>query len=89
MLKKCGKFFLRDTVYSFEVENYNEFFNTWLRGISQVAGEELASDTKIAIRDEYSTCDWIMEGLLRRAGFIIDTMSYLDGFLALYVCIKK
>ncbi|MDD3653966.1 MAG: methyltransferase domain-containing protein [Desulfotomaculaceae bacterium] len=89
MLKKGGKFFLRDTVYSFEVENYKEFFNTWLSSIGEVAGEELALDTKIAIRDEFSTCDWIMEGLIMRAGFTIDTLSYHDGFLAVYVCIKK
>lgn len=89
MLKKNGKFFLRDTVYSFEVENYKVFFNSWLNGISEVAGEELASDTKIAIRDEFSTCDWIMEGLIKRAGFTIETLSYHDGFLAVYVCVKK
>jgi ubiquinone/menaquinone biosynthesis C-methylase UbiE len=89
MLKKDGKLFLRDTVYSFEIENYEEFFNNWLNGISDAAGEELALDTKIAIRDEFSTCDWIMEGLIKRAGFTIDTLDYHDGFLAVYVCTKK
>ena len=69
--------------------NYKDFFNTWLSGISEVAGEELALDTKIAIKDEFSTCDWIMEGLIKRAGFTIDTLSYHDGFLAVYVCTKK
>lgn len=89
MLKEGGKLFLRDTVYSFAVEDYKSFFDNLLNGIEQVAGEELALDTKIAIRDEFSTCDWIMEGLIKRAGFTIDTMNYQDGFLAVYVCIKK
>lgn len=89
MLKEGGKFFLRDTVYSFEVECYESFFDNWLSGIERAAGEELALDTKIAIRDEFSTCDWIMEGLIKRAGFTIDTLSYQDGFLAVYVCTKK
>lgn len=89
MLKKGGKLFLRDTVYSFKVEDYKGFFDNLLNGIEQVAGEELALDTKIAIRDEFSTCDWIMEGLIKRAGFTIDTMNYQDGFLAVYVCTKK
>lgn len=89
MLKKGGKLFLRDTVYSFAAEDYKGFFDNLLNGIEQVAGEELALDTKIAIRDEFSTCDWIMEGLLKRAGFAIDTMNYQDGFLAVYVCTKK
>jgi len=88
MLKKGGKFYLRDTVYSFNVDNYGEFFNTWLSGIRQLAGEELAHDTEIAISDEYSTYDWIMEGLIKRAGFEIDRIDYYEGFLAVFVCTK-
>lgn len=88
MLKKGGKFYLRDTVYSFDVNNYEDFFNNWLSGIKQIAGEELAKDTEIAIRDEFSTCDWIMEELIKRAGFEIDIVNYHQGFLAVYVCRK-
>lgn len=88
MLKKGGKFYLRDTVYSFDVNNYENFFNDWLSGIKQIAGEELAKDTEIAIRDEFSTCDWIMEELIRRAGFEIAAANYYQGFLAVYVCTK-
>lgn len=89
MLKQNGRFLLKDTVYSFDVDRYQEFFQTWVSGISKAAGEEMAADTTMAIRDEFSTCDWIMEGLIRRAGFIIDTISYHDGFLAVYVCRKQ
>lgn len=88
LLKNGGKFYLRDTVYSFDINNYKEFFNSWLDGIRQIAGEELANDTQIAISDEYSTCDWIMEGLIRRAGFEIERVDYYEGFLAVYICIK-
>jgi len=88
ILKKGGKFYLRDTVYSFDTDNYKKFFNTWLNGIKQVAGEELAYDTEIAVRDEYSTYDWIMEGLIRRAGFEIERADYFQGFLAVFVCKK-
>jgi len=88
MLKNGGKFYLRDTVYSFDVNNFEDFFNTWLSGIQQIAGEELAKDTEIAIRDEFSTCDWIMEEFIRRAGFEIEKANYHEGFLAVYVCKK-
>lgn len=88
ILKKGGKFYLRDTVYSFNVDNYTEYFNTWLDGIRQVAGNELAIDTEMAISDEFSTCDWIMEGLIKRAGFEIERLNYLEGFLAVFVCKK-
>ena len=88
MLKKGGKLFLRDTVYSFDVNNYEDFFNTWLSGIKQIAGEELAKDTEIAIRDEFSTLDWIMEEVIRRAGFEIEKANFHEGFLAVYICKK-
>jgi len=88
MLKDGGKFYLRDTVYSFNVEDYSFFFNNLIRGVKSVAGEELAEDLKIAIRDEYSTLDWVMEGLLERAGFSIDKAEYSEGFMAVYVCTK-
>ncbi|WP_418790088.1 class I SAM-dependent methyltransferase [Phosphitispora sp. TUW77] len=89
MLKKGGIFYLRDTVYSFDVNNYEDIFNTWLSGIKQTAGEELAKDSEIAIRDEFSTCDWIMEGLIKRAGFEIKITDYHQEVLAVYVCIKR
>lgn len=88
MLKTDGKFYLQDTVYSFNVEDYTSFFNNWTRGIKSIAGEELAHDSEVAIRDEYSTLDWIMEGLLGRAGFTIDRAEYIEGFMAVYVCTK-
>lgn len=88
MLKKGGQLYLRDTVYSFNTDGYEEFFNTWLNSIRQLAGEELANDTEIAIRDEFSTCDWVMEGLIKRAGFEIDRIDYYEGFLAVFVCSK-
>ncbi len=89
MLKKGGIFYLRDTVYSFDVNNYEDFFNSWLSGIKQIAGEEIAKDTEIAIRDEFSTFDWIMEELIKRAGFEIETANFHQGFLVVYTCVKR
>jgi putative AdoMet-dependent methyltransferase len=61
IMQNHGRFFLKDIVYSFDVENYREFFTDWVSGIHKVAGTELAQDLQFAIRDEYSTLDWIME----------------------------
>lgn len=49
----------------------------------------MAKDSIVAIREEYSTFDWIMEELLKRAGFSIDEVDYSDGFMAVYVCTKR
>ena len=88
MLKKGGTLYLKDTVYSFDTDEYEQFFEQWISGIKALAGEDLAEDVTIAVRDEFSTCDWIMEELLKRAGFTIQEVQYEQGFLAQYVCKK-
>jgi putative AdoMet-dependent methyltransferase len=88
ILRKGGTFYLKDTVYSFDIEQYEKFFKQWIAKTRTFAGEELAQDVTTAIREEFSTCDWIMEELLRRAGFTIQKMEYEQGFLTQYVCKK-
>jgi putative AdoMet-dependent methyltransferase len=88
LLTEGGRFYLRDTVYSFAIDHYQEFFDQWLSETKVLHGDELARDIETAIREEYSTCNWIMEGLLTRAGFIIEHVEYTHGFLAQYVCKK-
>lgn len=88
MLKDGGRLYLRDIVFSFNIDGYQDFFNQWVNNLRQAAGEEVALDTEISIRDEYYTLDWIMEGLLTRAGFTIKKAEYTDGFMAVYVCEK-
>lgn len=89
MLKTGGKFFLKDTVYSFDVNTYETFFNNLIDNIRRAGGLELSDDMKIAIRDEYSTLDWIMEELLEKAGFSINKAEYSEGFMAVYLCTKE
>ena len=87
MLTKGGKFYLRDVVYSFNGD-HNEFFKNWINGVKGAAGEAMAKDLATSIKEEYYTSDWIMEGLLQRAGFIIEKAEYKDGFMAVYLCSK-
>jgi hypothetical protein len=44
---------------------------------------------EIHVREEYSTFEWIMEGLLERADFIIETANYENDLMAAYVCTRK
>lgn len=89
MLKDGGRLYLRDVVFSFDSDSYQSFFDRWIEGIRTAAGEEMAQDTEISIRDEYYTLDWVMEGLLARAGFAIIKVEYTEGFMAVYRCEKK
>lgn len=89
MLNKNGKFYLRDIVYSFSVDNYNNFFNDFTEKIKQSAGEKISQEKANGIRNEFPTLDWIMEELLVKAGFHIDKADYHDGFIAVYMCTKN
>jgi ubiquinone/menaquinone biosynthesis C-methylase UbiE len=89
ILKEGGNLYLKDTVYSFDTDQYEHFFEQWISRTRALAGEELAIDVTTAVKDEFSTCDWIMEGLLKRAGFTIEKVQYTQGFLAEYICKKS
>ncbi|HBC30147.1 MAG TPA: class I SAM-dependent methyltransferase [Clostridiales bacterium] len=88
ILKEGGSLYLKDTVYSFDTNKYEHFFEQWISKTKSLAGEELSQDVTTAVREEFSTCDWIMEGLIKRAGFTIQHAEYEQGFLAQYVCKK-
>lgn len=88
MLREGGRFYLKDVVYSLPVERVNESIEKWIRGISAGAGDKMAREVRVHVRDEYSTYEWIMEEMLYRAGFYIESAEYHEDFLAEYVCIK-
>lgn len=89
MLKPGGVFYLMDTVYSFDVDTHGAFFAEKTAWIEERVGQEFGSETVTAFREEFSTCDWIMEGILERAGFEIVKAEYSDGWLARYSCRAK
>ncbi len=88
LLKDGGRFYLKDTVYSFDVDGYKDFFDKFIENIRNAAGDDTVLDAETAVREEYSTPGWIMEGLLERAGFHIDKKEYFEGFMAVYECTK-
>jgi len=55
--------------------------------VRQKAGDTVARQTAEHIRDEYSTFDWILEGLLERNGLEVIEKNPM-GFLTVYVCRK-
>ncbi|NJD53992.1 MAG: class I SAM-dependent methyltransferase [Candidatus Methanoperedens sp.] len=89
ILKNGGKFFLKDTVYSFDENTHEAFFNNLIEIIRKAGGMQIANDLETGIRDEYSTLGWIMEALLLRAGFTIHEKQYSEGLIAVYLCTKE
>ncbi len=72
-----------------KIGDYVDFFNRFIEFFRNTVGDEMAVDAETAVREEYSTLGWIMEGLLERAGFHIDKKEYLEGFMAVYECTKR
>ncbi len=87
MLKEGGKFYLRDVVFPSLISDYDSYFNKIITDLKNSAGDKLAEETEIHIREEFSTLDWIMEGLLKNTGFCIEAVKF-DGFIACYLCKK-
>lgn len=89
IMKAKAKLLLYDSVYSFQLENYQDIFNRLVIHMSNIEEKDIVGNTISHIKEEYSTIDWIMEGMLRRAGFRIDKSEYKYGMFATYLCTKN
>lgn len=84
MLKPGGRLFLGDVVFSWKGENHPASFDAFVNDCP--AGMRMEAARHVA--KEYSTLGWIMEGLLRRAGFrIVEAVSGKAAFVR-YLCAK-
>jgi len=89
MLKPGGRFLLFDIVFPSTEHDLDRNIDEFIKGMEVMVDARLAEEAVIHIRDEFSTYDWIMEGILRRSGFQIDSLEYGKGFQTTYVCTKK
>ncbi len=87
MLKSGGRFHLRDVVHTFDPREYVAAFDRFVSGAVKQFGPDMGARAEATIRDEFPTWDWIMEGMLRRAGFRIDLADY-RGALGEYLCTR-
>lgn len=89
MLKDGGLLFIKDFVFSFDVEDTEPSLNGWIDGAIKLGGYGIKRDVETHIRNEYSTFGWAMEGFLQTAGFSIIDATYQNGHTsAEYLCRK-
>ena len=89
MLKPNGRLYLLDVVFSFDIGRYASSVARFVEKMNVGASPDGRRAAQTHVRQEYSTCGWIMEGLLERAGVRIDDADYEDDFLAAYLCTRK
>lgn len=88
ILKTGGKLYLSDLIFTFNVDDHEKSISELINRMNDAAGDSMTGETEIHIRDEFSTYDWIMEGLLEKSGFSIDYKhTEADNFVE-YVCSK-
>ena len=88
LLKSGGRLFLADVVYGFEPRDYKKAIDNWLAGIRDIVGQQMAEETIVHVRDEFSTFEWILSGMIERAGFKIDNDFEIKPNIRTYVCSK-
>lgn len=87
-LRPNGRLFLRDVIYPSAVPDYNAYFAGLIAGIRREGGDKLAEQTVAHIREEYSTFAWVIEEMLRQAGFaVVDKMA--ERFTTAYTCVRQ
>ncbi|MDD3815576.1 MAG: class I SAM-dependent methyltransferase [Desulfocapsaceae bacterium] len=87
-LRPQGRLYLRDVVFPSATDDYDAFFKAVIDEVRLHAGDEIAQQTIQHIKTEFSTLDWILEGMITRSGLkIVEKDS--KGFLSVYVCEKE
>ncbi|MBP0012009.1 MAG: methyltransferase domain-containing protein [Roseofilum sp. SBFL] len=84
LIKSDGKLFIQDVIV--EQNNYEPNVNQFIDRQESVGGDFLREDAIVHFQEEYSTFDWILEELFRKAGFQIVDSSIQGGLLGRYLC---
>jgi len=88
MLKNNGNLYLADVVFTFEPADHFNSINSIIDDMRNVASDSMVDETIAHIKDEFSTYDWIMDGLFEKTGFSIDS-KIIEGNFLTYICSKK
>lgn len=86
LLKPGGRFFLFDIVFPASPADLGSDIDQWIAGLGAQVSPAFAREAEIHVRDEHSTYDWIMTGLLERAGFVVESTTDATRFGKVYVC---
>lgn len=90
-LRPGGVLRLSDIVYSFDPAEAEDRIEAWCASLPTLAGTEnggewVRADIEEHVRDEHSTYTWLLEPMIERCGFHIETVVRSpDAFFAEYI----
>lgn len=86
-LRPGGLLYLSDVVFSFPPDQQDAHLIAWLDRVSRPAGNGFTrADFETHLRAEFSTYTWILQGMLDRAGFVVESTHCPDRIYAEFVC---
>ena len=90
VLAPGGTLRLRDLVFSFDLPEVEAGIADWLDAAAERTEDGWTrAELETHLRDEYSTFSWLLESLIRQAGFEIEAVDYgAIGIHADYICVK-
>lgn len=87
MLRPGGLMYIHDVVFVQADAETN--ISRWIDQLGEIGGTQLRDEVAAHVREEFSTFDWIMDGLIERAGFRILSKEMVAGVIGTYLCEKK
>lgn len=87
MLKPGGLLYIHDVIFAKDDVATN--ISRWIDKLGSIGGQQLGEEVATHIREEFSTFDWIMDGLLERSGFRVLSKNMEEGVIGTYLCEKK
>ena len=85
VLKPDGQLYIHDGIR--EQDNATEVIKAFINKQSVAGGDFLKRDAEGHFQQEHSTYDWILDGLLARAGFRIVSKTIHEGVIGKYHCL--
>lgn len=91
MTKPGSVLFIRDLIYSFEPQEMDQHIEGWLAGAAESAAKGWTrAELETHIREEFSPFSWVLEPMIRYAGFDIQQINHTDSRIySTYICSKR
>ncbi|MEM6429576.1 MAG: class I SAM-dependent methyltransferase [Deinococcota bacterium] len=86
-LKMNGRVYIHDVIFSFEPENHQASIDKWIDEVTRTSGWS-REEFLVHVNEEYSTFSWILEALIRKAGFKIVRSHYWSEAYGSILCRK-
>jgi ubiquinone/menaquinone biosynthesis C-methylase UbiE len=87
--KPGGRLLYEDVIFSGDIESIEHNIDQWINQFKQQTGEEFAKEVEIHVKEEFSTFDWVIENMLQKAGYNINTKLNQNEMIIQYICTKQ